>query len=139
MGTATTKPRYLTKSRFKLGMECPAKLFYTAKTAVYANQNLEDTFLASLAEGGFQVGELAKQYFPGGHGIETLDYDDPMWIYTRFRDLRAVSIDFDYLIAHADTGAVLCKGLTRHCATNRKGIPIAVDAITAGIFHSFPT
>ena len=25
------RPRYLTKSRFKLGMECPAKLFYTGK------------------------------------------------------------------------------------------------------------
>jgi len=78
MSTAATKPRYLTKSRFKLGMECPAKLFYTAKTSVYANQNLEDTFLASLAEGGFQVGELAKLYFPGGHEIETLDYDDAL-------------------------------------------------------------
>ena len=75
MGTAATKPRYLTKSRFKLGMECPAKLFYTAKESVYANQNLEDTFLASLAEGGFQVGELAKAYFMSGHEVETLDYE----------------------------------------------------------------
>jgi disulfide oxidoreductase YuzD len=75
MPVFTTKPRYLTKSRFKLGMECPAKLFYTAKESVYANQNLEDSFLASLAEGGFQVGELAKAYFPDGHEVETLDYE----------------------------------------------------------------
>jgi len=78
MPTATVKPRYLTKSRFKLGMECPAKLFYTAKESVYANQNLEDSFLASLAEGGFQVGELAKKYFHGGYEIETLDYDEAL-------------------------------------------------------------
>jgi len=76
--TMSTKPirsRYLTKARFKLGMEGPAKLFYTAKEKLYANENLEDTFLAALAEGGFQVGELAKAYFPGGHEVETLDYD----------------------------------------------------------------
>ena len=39
----------------------------------YANQSVDDTFLAALAEGGFQVGELAKQYFPGGINIGTLD------------------------------------------------------------------
>lgn len=56
-------------------MECPAKLFYTGKETEYVNQNLEDSFLASLAEGGFQIGELAKCYFPGGHEVETLDHE----------------------------------------------------------------
>ena len=98
-----------------------------------------------LRDSGFPLRELeAKGYsYPifqlGLDYFRPLDYDDPMWIYTRFRELRAVSIDFEYLIAHADSGLVLCQGFTRHCATNRKGIPIAVDAITAGIFHSFPT
>lgn len=72
------QPRYLTKSRFKLGMECPTKLFYTKKEAEYANSSLEDSFLEALAEGGFQVGELAKQYFPAGHDIQTLDYDQAL-------------------------------------------------------------
>lgn len=71
----SSKPRYLTKSRFKLAMECPAKLFFTGKDKIYANQKLEDSFLASLAEGGFQVGELAKCYFPGGSEVTTLDYE----------------------------------------------------------------
>ena len=35
--------RYLTKSRFKLGMECPRKLYYHGKKD-YANQSLEDSF-----------------------------------------------------------------------------------------------
>lgn len=65
--------RYLTKSRFKLALECPTKLYYTGKKQ-YANQNLEDPFLAALADGGYQVGELAKYYFPGGHDIKSLDY-----------------------------------------------------------------
>ena len=55
--------RYLTKSRFKLALECPTKLFYTNKPKEYANTSNEDSFLQSLAEGGFQVGELAKFYF----------------------------------------------------------------------------
>jgi hypothetical protein len=52
----------LTKSRFKLGLECPNKLYYTSKKE-YANQKNEDTFLQALAQGGFQVEELARIMF----------------------------------------------------------------------------
>jgi len=67
-------PRYLTKSRFKLGLECSTKLFYTKKPE-YADKKIDDKFLVALANGGFQVGELAKCYFPNGHDIESLDFD----------------------------------------------------------------
>ncbi len=66
------KPRFLSKSRFKTGCECPTKLFFTGKPE-YGNNNVGNAFLAALAEGGFQVGELAKLYHHGGVGIETLD------------------------------------------------------------------
>ena len=72
-----TTPKYLTKSRFKLGSECPAKLFYTRKPE-YADQKGSDSFMAALAQGGYQVGELAKLYHPGGHDIKTLDYEDSL-------------------------------------------------------------
>lgn len=65
--------RTLTKSRFKLACECPTKLYYTRKKNEYADQSLDDSFMQALAEGGFQVGELAKCYYPGGHDITTLD------------------------------------------------------------------
>ncbi|WP_312322509.1 DUF2779 domain-containing protein [Soonwooa sp.] len=55
----------LTKSRFKLGLECPNKLYYTSKFE-YANSKLEDPFLKALAQGGFQVEELARMSFPKG-------------------------------------------------------------------------
>ena len=54
--------KYFTKSVFKEALACPARLNYCNR-ADYANQNLSDDFLESLAEGGFQVGELAKVYY----------------------------------------------------------------------------
>ena len=68
------RTRYLTKSRFKLALECPTKLYYADRREEYADTKGEDTFLAALAEGGCQVGELAKHYFPGGHDIDTLKH-----------------------------------------------------------------
>ena len=69
-------PFYLTKSRFKTALECPTKLFYTDKENIYSNKKSEDEFLMALAEGGFQVGELAKHYHPGGHDITSLHYKE---------------------------------------------------------------
>jgi len=62
-------PRYLTKSRFKLAVECPTKLYYTGKKE-YANLKNDNDFLKALADGGFQVGELAKLMYPGGVEIQ---------------------------------------------------------------------
>src|SRR5688572_9499601 len=72
-----TSPRYLTKSRYKLAMECPSKVFYTNKKE-YANQKIDDPFLRHLADGGFQVGKLAQCYFAGGEEIDTLDYEEAL-------------------------------------------------------------
>lgn len=70
----TDKPRYLSKGRFKIGSECPRKLYYLNHKDKYANQNDFDDFLKILAEGGHQVGALARAYFPGGVMITTLDH-----------------------------------------------------------------
>lgn len=66
--------RVLSKSRFKLGLECPNKLYYTGKKN-YANKKNENPFLEALAKGGFQVEELARLYYPGGHLLEDEDWD----------------------------------------------------------------
>src|SRR5690625_5970596 len=63
------KPRYLTKSRFKLALDCPTKLYYTRKPE-YENQSETDTFLQALAQGGFQVEEWARMQYPEGIAIE---------------------------------------------------------------------
>jgi hypothetical protein len=74
------KPKYLTKSRFKLGCECESKLFYTRKKE-YADQSSDNPFLMELAKGGYQVGELAKYYFYEDRPVptvETLGYEDSL-------------------------------------------------------------
>lgn len=64
----------LTKSRFKKALECPNKLFFTSKK-VYANNKSEDPFLQALANGGFQVEELARLQYPNGIFINTENYE----------------------------------------------------------------
>ena len=54
--------KFLTKSAFKIALSCPHKLYYYGRPDEYENANANDEFLESLAEGGFQVGELAKIY-----------------------------------------------------------------------------
>jgi hypothetical protein len=53
----------LTKSRFKLGLECPTRVFFSANRELYANTLSDDEFLKMLAYGGNQVGALAKLMF----------------------------------------------------------------------------
>lgn len=66
--------RLLTKSRYKLGLECPNKLYYTSKKE-YSDAKVSDSFLEALAQGGFQVEELARLHYPGGILIEGNDWD----------------------------------------------------------------
>ncbi|WP_288954506.1 DUF2779 domain-containing protein [uncultured Polaribacter sp.] len=66
--------RVLSKSRFKLGLECPNKLYYTGKKD-YANKKNENPFLEALAKGGFQVEELARLHYPNGILIEGNPWD----------------------------------------------------------------
>ena len=70
-----SEPKLLTKSKFRLAMDCPTKLYYTGKKE-YANASLDDSFLATLADGGFQVGELARCYFPDGVRVQTQNHEE---------------------------------------------------------------
>lgn len=75
--------KVLTKSRFKLGLECPNKLYFIGKDE-YLNTKAADPFLEALAEGGFQVEELARMHYPGGELIEGGDWDyEYLWNMTQ--------------------------------------------------------
>jgi hypothetical protein len=64
-----TMPNFLTKSKFTHCLECPTKLYYKSHEDEYATSQDDNEFLQALAEGGIQVGELAKLYYPGGTEI----------------------------------------------------------------------
>lgn len=68
-----SKAKNLSKSRFTLAAECPTKLFYVDKESEFENRKIDNDFLKSLAKGGFQVGALARCYYPGGIEIKPLD------------------------------------------------------------------
>lgn len=58
-----------------MSLECPRRLYYAYDKDVYANQDVDDEFLKSLAEGGFQVGEFAKLCYGIGasNNVKTLE------------------------------------------------------------------
>lgn len=55
-------PRTLSKSRFTLAVKCPTKVYYSVRRE-YANTKDNEGFLEALADGGFQVGALAKAMY----------------------------------------------------------------------------
>jgi acyl-CoA thioester hydrolase len=69
---------------------------------------------------------------------QPLYYDETMYIHTRPSTLERVRLQFDYVITHAETGNIVCKGFTRHCAVNASGTPVEVDKKTVHIWEIFP-
>ena len=95
------KPEFLTKSRFKEGLDCITKLYYTGKKLEYANQKLDDPFLLALADGGYQVGTLALYLFSNNPfaddiSIETLKSQDAL-----DETYRRLELDGKIVIAEA--------------------------------------
>jgi hypothetical protein len=81
----------LTKSRFGVALECPTKLRYTGKKEYVSNKQ-DNEFLQALAEGGFQVGELAKQYYHEGIPVDELGYDKALSITNKLLERENVTI-----------------------------------------------
>ena len=66
-----------------MALDCPTKLFYTRKKE-YENSSETDTFLEALAQGGFQVEELARMEYPDGVAIIGED-----WNYQKLADITS--------------------------------------------------
>lgn len=97
------KRRYLTKSRFKPATQSPTRLFHTGKSE-YVNQNLDESFLLALADGDFQMSDLAKCCVPGGHDTKTLDYDEALAETNRLLQQNQVIIYEEAQIIASDQG-----------------------------------
>ena len=96
------------------------------RDAAYSYKDIEDSgYVYPIIEMGVNF------YFP-------LFYDDPLWIYTRPAELQRVKLKFDYVITHGDTGMLICRGFTRHCALSKAGRPVGVDERTRELWKLFP-
>mgnify|MGYP001404457631 CR=1 FL=1 len=60
--------KVLSKSRFKIGLSCPNKLYFSGDKS-YKNKDDDNAFLSALAEGGFQVEALSRRLYPNGHFV----------------------------------------------------------------------
>ena len=107
--------KLFTKSRFKIALECPTKLYYydlkdEANKPVYKNRMSEDAFLQTLADGGHMVGEMAKfVYHPSPQDpditVRERRYDESV-----AETVRRLSID----IASGKTNSVIAEAAIRH-------------------------
>ena len=121
--------RVLTKSRFKLGLECPNKLLFT-NNPIYANKKQEDSFLNALAEGGFQVEELARLHYPNGVFINAENYE-----YERAAELTREYLNLDNIIIYE--AAFLVDGFfIRTDILVKKGNEIKLIEVKAKSFDS---
>ena len=79
----------LTKSLFTTSLGCPRKLYYATHKELYDNANSDNDFMRSLAEGGIQVGALARHYYFSKYSnfahyyIETKDAAEALRITTK--------------------------------------------------------
>ncbi len=96
------------------------------RNAAYPYREIEDSGFV------YPIIQVGVDYF------SPLGYDDPMRIYTRPGELERVKLQFDYVITHGETGEIVCKGFTRHCATNGAGRPVGVDPKTVRLWETFP-
>jgi len=89
----------------------------------------------SIEEGGslYPVIEVGVRYYT------PLYYDDLMWVHTRPAELERVRLRFDYVITSKETGAIICKGHTRHCALNQRRKPMAIEPKMAYLWEVFPS
>jgi hypothetical protein len=120
--------RVLSKSRFKLGLECPNKLYFT-NDSTYANKKTDDSFLQSLAEGGFQVEELARLHYENGVFIDAESFE-----YEKAVDLTNEALSKDNVIIYE--GAFLVEDYYVRCdIIEKKGNKIRLIEVKAKSFN----
>ncbi len=97
------------------------------RDAGYSYRSIEaDGHLYPVIEAG------VKYYTP-------LQYDDSMWVHTRPAELERVRLRFDYIITSEQSGAIICKGFTRHCALNQQGKPMGIESKMTHLWEVFPS
>jgi hypothetical protein len=117
----------LSKSRFSVAIKCPRQLDY-ARDDSYYDARRDDKFLRSLAEGGHQVGELARQMFPTGILIADLSGEAQAKTTTEFLASSSDVTLFEATIRHQNL-------LVRADILEKKGNQISLIEVKAKGFN----
>ncbi len=97
------------------------------RDAAYSYRSIEDSGCI------YPVIEVGVKYYTPLH------YDDPMQVHTRPAELEHVRLRFDYIITSEETGTIMCKGFTRHCALNLHGKPMGIEQKMMYLWEVFPS
>ena len=81
---------YLSKSDYKVGHDCPTKLYY--KKMKYPSQMDADEYLIFLAKGGYAVGKMATLYFPEGIEVTAGDPREAIEITEKYLKMENVTL-----------------------------------------------
>lgn len=120
-------PVLLSKSAFKVGLECPRRLAYQRER--YPSRAKDDPYLEFLADGGFMVEALARALYPHGSEIQPYDGESPADA-TRRQLLAATDADlFEPVFEHDGCSA-------RVDILSRRGATIDLIEIKAKSFSS---
>ena len=130
----------LSKSRFKLGLECPNKVYFSNNKDIFYNQKKEDPFLEALASGGFQVEEYARLQFPNGKLIDAPYKDDN---YSFFHEETKKLLDQDEVVIY-EAGFLYDQLFVRTDILVKKGNEIKLIEVKAKSYdpkeeHTFTT
>ena len=92
---------------------------------------------ASHPTGKSKRAAMLSHYRTGNHFQQTLRYDDPMSSHPPGGN-RTGETAIRLTITHAESGAIICRGFTRHCALNARRRPVAIDPKTVHLWKTFP-
>ena len=88
---------FLTKSDYKVGRQCPTKLFY--KKNRYPSLNEVNPYLTFLADGGYMVETMAKLLYPKGR--EMGHWDDPVKAFAQTKKaVQSGGVLFEATVLH---------------------------------------
>ena len=117
----------LSKSAFKLGLECPRRLAYLREG--YPSRAAESPYLEFLADGGFMVEAIARALFPGGTEITPRTGERPADATRRQLDAAADATLFEAVFEHDGCSA-------RVDILSRRGSTVELIEVKAKSFDS---
>lgn len=90
--------KFLTKTDFINSFICPTKLNYIRQPHIFTDSTIDDEYLQSLSDGGYQVGKIAQLGFK--NGIEIIENINDAIVQTESELKQINTVLFEGAIQH---------------------------------------